>query len=246
MKIKYLITTVFLFITLFAFAQEFAFIGNNLHLMSEEEILTNKIQLTADIIMYDKDGNTIDQSQINDIMSSGNFIPVIFGDDKFKAKALVFRNATKEEKEQMRNAMSMNDPNASFVAGEKAKYFKATDINGEIIDLKNLRGKVVVLNFWFTDCQPCVAEMPELNKLVAKYNDVAFLAITFDSKGKLERFFKTHKFDYTIISNNNIINDYKVRGFPLNILIDQNGEIVFKKTGPFIKELDVKIGMLLQ
>src|SRR5690606_5542268 len=62
---------------------------------------------------------------------------------------------------------------------EMAPDFEAHNLQGEPVILKNMRGNIVVLNFWGLGCGPCIAEMPELNKLVDKYrdrSDVKFLA----------------------------------------------------------------------
>lgn len=230
-------------------AQDYPFISKDLRLMSEEEMMKNNVQLNPnDIVMYDKDGNKIDASQINDIMTSGNFMPVIFANDKNEPKALVFRATTKEEKVKMQQMMSRQNPNADFKTGVLAKDFTSTDLEGKKVNLNDLKGKIVVLNFWFTKCHPCVEEMPELNKIVSKYKNknVEFIAITFDDREKLNQFFKKHKFDYRIVSDSKIIKDYKVNSFPLNMIIDQKGEIAFKKIGAYLDELDTKIGLLLK
>ena len=141
--------------------------------------------------------------------------------------------------------MKMTDPNANFKAGQMAQYFIATDINGNQISLKDLRGKIVVLNFWFTQCKPCVIEMPKLNALVDKYKDVVFLSITFDKKETVKQFLKKHQFNYThITENETILSDYKISTFPAHFIIDEKGEIIFKKVGDFINEMDIKIGLL--
>jgi len=245
---KTIITITILVQTLVLFAQDYPFISKDLHLMTEEEMLENNIQLNpTEIVMYDKDGNKVDANQINDIMMSGNFMPVIFGNAKNEAKALVFRATTKEEKEQIQLATTMQNPNANFKTGVLAEDFITIDINGKKIALKDLKGKVVVLNFWFTECQPCIAEMPELNKIVTKYKNVEFIAITFDSKKKIDSFFKKHQFNYRIVSDLAIIQNYKVDSLPLHLIINQKGEIVFKKIGAhsYLEELDTKIALLL-
>ena len=55
-----------------------------------------------------------------------------------------------------------------------------------------------MLNFWFIGCKPCVAEIPDLNKIKEKFKDkdVAFFAVTFDSKKKLEEFVIKKPFDF--------------------------------------------------
>src|SRR5689334_20368114 len=56
-------------------------------------------------------------------------------------------------------------------------------VAGKEIEFRKLKGKIVVLNFWFTACPPCLAEIPALNKLAKEYKNknVIFFGITYDS-----------------------------------------------------------------
>ncbi len=243
-----LLTIIILLSVSTVFAQSYDFISKDLRLMTDKEMMDNQVQISADVPLYDVKGNAIEPSQINDLMASGNFIPMIYGDKNFKAKAVVFRKATEKEKQEMLQAMQMGNPNEDFVAGQMAKDFEAYDIDGNKVSLKSLKGKIVVLNFWFTQCKPCVIEMPKLNKLTEKYNkDVVFLSITFDKKESVKKLLETHTFNYTHITDNEkIIADYNVVGFPTHIIVDKNGEIILRKVGDFIKEMDIKIDLLLR
>src|SRR5258706_16453591 len=51
---------------------------------------------------------------------------------------------------------------------KKLPSFKLVTLHGDTINSKQTEGKVVVLNFWFIDCHPCIAEVPGLNKLAAE------------------------------------------------------------------------------
>ncbi len=249
MKYIKLLLLLLIFQSTSLFAQEYSFISKDLHLMSKQELMDYQVQFTEDTPMFDEEGNNIDSTQINDIMTSGNFYPQIFGDENFKAQAIVFRKTTPEEKKEFLQALTMTDPNANFVAGQMAKDIEAYDIDGNKLSLKDLKGKIVVLNFWFPQCQPCVMEMPELNALVKKYknNDVVFISVTFDKKETVQKFLSNRDFNYRhIVDNETILSNYKVSTFPTHILIDQKGEIIMRKVGNFIKELDAKIGLLLK
>lgn len=90
-------------------------------------------------------------------------------------------------------------------------------------------------------------EIPKLNKLVKKYKNVTFISITFDKKETVKKFLKTHEFNYKHIAENDpIIDDYQTSAFPTHLIIDQKGEIIFRKVGDFIEEMDTKIGQLLK
>jgi peroxiredoxin len=57
----------------------------------------------------------------------------------------------------------------SCLLGVTAPNFEATTLDNKRIELSKLKGQVVVINFWFTRCQPCIEEMPGFNKLVESY-----------------------------------------------------------------------------
>ncbi|MDB9836330.1 TlpA family protein disulfide reductase [Flavobacteriaceae bacterium] len=112
--------------------------------------------------------------------------------------------------------------------------FSAKDMNGKTYSLSSLKGKVVVINFWFVECKPCVIEMPELNEIVQKYKSekVVFLAFALNEQPKIESFLKKHAFDYTILPDSGaVIGDYKIKSYPAHIILDQNSKIAFSTRG---------------
>ena len=120
-----------------------------------------------------------------------------------------------------------------------APAFSLTSLEGEKFELAALRGKVVVLNFWFTGCAPCVAEFTKLNKLVDKFKnkEVVFIAPTLDNAATLEPFLKDHAFKYHVVPNSLslIVNSYRDGSgnvvFPTHIVIDKEGKIETRMTG---------------
>jgi peroxiredoxin len=134
-----------------------------------------------------------------------------------------------------------------------APVFSLTSVEGEKFDLSALRGKVVVLNFWFTGCAPCVAEFSELNGLVKKFKSkgVVFLAPTLDNEATLRPFLKEHKFKYHVVPNAGglIVMTYTDGSgnvvFPTHIVIDREGKIDTRVTGAKgIKDLRKAIARL--
>jgi thiol-disulfide isomerase/thioredoxin len=128
-----------------------------------------------------------------------------------------------------------------------------TDLAGNKVQLSAMKGKVVVLNFWGTGCGPCIAEMPELNKLVEKFrtNDkVVFLAITTDKTEKLRSFFRNRQFDYTVINNSAGASErYDIDALPVHIVIDKSGRIINRSVGArndIVSYLEQQIEMGLQ
>ncbi len=106
--------------------------------------------------------------------------------------------------------------------------------------LENLRGKVVLLNFWASWCAPCVIEFPKLTELAQAYPDtLVVLAVSADSDAKdIERFLKKAK--HTPLKNLLIVHDgekkisqdlFQTIKLPETIIIDPAGQMVRKVVG---------------
>jgi peroxiredoxin len=111
-----------------------------------------------------------------------------------------------------------------------APEFNLKDVDGKYHDLKSLKGKVVVLNFWFIGCAPCQAEMPELNAIRSRadLSKAVFLSLGLDNAAAIRKFLKTHRFEYTPLTYARAIHQaYKVASCPTSIVIDKNGIIRF-------------------
>lgn len=141
------------------------------------------------------------------------------------------------EEQQAARMEKMGRPRESdyFKTGEKITLFNTSDIDGNKLNLKNLQGKILVLNFWFVDCSPCRHEIPELNKLVDSFktNDkVMFIAVALDNKASLQEFLSRFPFKYTIVDNGRFITDrYGIRSYPTHLIVDAEGKVYFHTTG---------------
>jgi thiol-disulfide isomerase/thioredoxin len=101
-------------------------------------------------------------------------------------------------------------------------------------DFDKLKGHVLVLNFWFIGCAPCVREIPELNKLVTafKNENVLFLAFGLEDGEKIKDFLKKREFNYQHIpSTKEISMDLGVRAWPTHMVIDREGIVKMVQVG---------------
>jgi peroxiredoxin len=185
--------------------------------------------------MYDEQFKKVNPGDFMKIMMSNEYIPEPYVDDSKTVRAFVLRKATPEEKEMMSNMQKgQMGQGQSELVGKQAMDFEVVDLKGKKYNLSELKGKVVVLNFWFVECKPCIMEMPELNELTKEFKgkDVVFLAIALNDKKRVKKFLKTTKFDYRVVSNGQPVADaYGIKGFPTNIIIDQNGLIKYVSSG---------------
>ena len=118
----------------------------------------------------------------------------------------------------------------SCLVGTIVPNLNVKTIEGKQIELSKLKGSVIVLNFWFTRCQPCIGEMPELNKLVSYYSGkkVEFISFAPEDNATLKAFILKHPFNFDIVpeSENIRSEDFKLfSAWPYFIIIDQAGKI---------------------
>lgn len=105
--------------------------------------------------------------------------------------------------------------------------------NDTLILSKN--NKVFVINFWFTTCQPCIAEIKWLNKLQEDYasDSLGFIGISFNSKKEIDAFTKTKPYDFQQFHlKKEIINENALaKGYPTTLILDSTGKVILYKVG---------------
>lgn len=216
------------FSTTKSYAQtDYKFIPENLELLSDEDAKTAQIIVKPDILLFTEEGKLLPMSEIQ-LMTNAAYKPLFYQDTNKAIKAIVFQRKSK------RQILIEKNPEANYTKGEKALDFIAYDLDDNPVKLSSLKGKVVVLNFWFTKCGPCIKEMPELNALTKTFDSdkVVFLALTFDKKATVNGFLSDTNFDYKILQNaNDVITMYNVQSYPTSIVIDQDGKIMYKELG---------------
>ena len=134
----------------------------------------------------------------------------------------------------------------------KVPDFSLYSNKGDIYSIRNLEGKVVLLNFWATWCGPCRMEIPELNEMQKKYgaDDFMILGISIsDTKKALDDFMKYYEVEYPLLYGNpkeieKVLIDYGgVFSVPTSILIDRKGEKIFSYPGAILKSYDIYDGV---
>lgn len=89
-------------------------------------------------------------------------------------------------------------PHIAKAETNAAPPFTVTDMNGQTVSLASLKGKPVFLNFWATWCPPCVGEMPDIQRMYAKYGDkVHFVIVNIDgTQPDVAAFMENHAFQF--------------------------------------------------
>lgn len=129
--------------------------------------------------------------------------------------------------EKLKKEMNFNEKVHSLKGGAMPE-FNLISLNKGMISSKSLLGKPTILNFWFTNCQPCLDEIPMLNSLVSEFDDnVNFLAITFQKKEIINSFLKNREFNFSqIVDARDYIREFGVMVYPKLVIVDKNGIII--------------------
>src|SRR5271157_919886 len=107
--------------------------------------------------------------------------------------------------------------------------FTLTDLDGTPWTLKDLRGRVVLVNFWATWCPPCRKEMPDLQTLYTRFKEqgLVILAISDEAAGKVRPFVAEHNVTYPVLLDpGRKVNElFQVEGIPKSFVYDRNGRL---------------------
>lgn len=209
-------------------------------------IINNEIATMTDVEKYDSQG----------LMKSMNKgVTQKFRDQMFKKFGdkigdkefiVVVELYTKKEKKENDKKIKVTEKpavkNDGYILNvdDQAADFTLKLVNGKEVKLSELKGKVVLVNFWATYCGPCLQEFYDVPKKIIepfKNDDFVFLAI---ARGESEtkvltkvKKLREDKLEFTIgiDSDKKIWNKYATKLIPKNYLIDQNGIIKYVSTG---------------
>jgi len=143
---------------------------------------------------------------------------------------------------------------------EPAVDFTLDNLYGGSTKLSDLKGKVVVIDFWATWCGPCLQSFPYLQQVYNHYKenkDVVILTLNTWERIKgpariahVKKFMEDTKYTFPVLIDEATVNAYKVEGIPTKFLIDRNGYVQFKSIGfeggqKMVDEMMLQIEMLL-
>jgi cytochrome c biogenesis protein CcmG/thiol:disulfide interchange protein DsbE len=142
----------------------------------------------------------------------------------------------------------------SVNVGERAPEFTLTTFDGNSIRTAELKGKILVINFWASWCKPCEQEAADLEAAWRFYQsrgDVVFLGVDYvdtevEARAYLEKFEITYPNGPDL--GTRISQAFRIRGVPETYIVDQNGILQFVQIGPFrsLSQIKAVIDPLLQ
>lgn len=115
-------------------------------------------------------------------------------------------------------------------AARQEADFTLLDLQGSRWHLRDLQGKVVLVNFWATWCPPCRKEMPDLQALYDKYKNQGFMVVSISDEeaAKVQPFIAERKITYPVLLDpGRKVNDlFRVEGIPKSFVYDRDGKLV--------------------
>ena len=121
-------------------------------------------------------------------------------------------------------------PHIAKAETNAAPPFTVTDMNGQTVSLASLKGKPIFLNFWATWCPPCVGEMPDIQRMYAKYGDkVHFVIVNIDgTKPDVTAFMENHAFSFPVAldTNGSAASAYAVQAIPTSYIFYAHPKVV--------------------
>ncbi len=127
--------------------------------------------------------------------------------------------------------LGISDVAWGLQAGEVAPDFALKDLTGKYVSLSGYKGKVVYLLFGATWCPYCVAEIPKITEIHAKYSQKGLVLLNIDileSREKVLAFANRKKLVFPVLLDDDgeIAQRYGVIGVPTKVLIDRTGKVV--------------------
>lgn len=201
---------------------------NNTYSLLAEKVLSQK-KLKPELEQFVKDGKST--REIKEILKK-LYVKKKKSEDGFDN----YLSALQEE-----SRLKMLKELRASMLNETSPSFALVNLDGKKIDIADLKGKVVVVDFWATWCGPCIASFPGMQKMANKYKEdpnVKFIFIDTwerveDKKKTVQDFItsKKYTFDVLLDNDNKVVEQFKVEGIPTKFVIDKNGKIRFKSVG---------------
>lgn len=129
--------------------------------------------------------------------------------------------------------------------GQEVPAFELTSFEGDTVSTADLKGKVVVINFWASWCLPCADEAEALEAVYQKYKDndqVFLIGVDYvDTEPQALEFIRRYQQTYFNAPDmqTKVSQMFRIKGVPETYFIDKTGKLAYAKIGPFASEAEL-------
>ena len=136
---------------------------------------------------------------------------------------------------QTKGEKALNLNRNMLQAGARAPDFQLEDTEGNQVQLSDFKGKLLLLDFWYCACKPCIKASYDLDKLQKEFQERGLVVLgmnTMDKAGKIKRHQKKYDMNYSsLLCSREVRTTYQVTSYPSLYLIGRDGKILFSTTG---------------
>lgn len=135
--------------------------------------------------------------------------------------------------------VTVNNSRPRIIIGENFPASSLTDTDGNKIALPSESGRPMLLHFWFTGCNPCKKEMPEISQWIELYPAVDFVAVTYNTAEEIAGIVENRGFRFRQVAGDTgkaLTDTLHVGTFPTNIIIDGSGIVRLVEVGTSPKQ----------
>ncbi len=136
------------------------------------------------------------------------------------------------------NSSAQDDPSTLTRVGDKAPQFSCKSVDGKVVDMSKLQGKIVMINFFATWCGPCMLELPVLQKNIwDKYKNRSDFELIIlgreHNETEVSNFVKTKGFTMPFAPDpeRKIFSLFATQSIPRNVIVGKDGKIIFQSIG---------------
>lgn len=155
---------------------------------------------------------------------------------KLDLKAALQTLEVPEFREQVDEMLASHDQKVKYyveeserrktILGQQAADWSTTDLQGKSHALKDYRGKVVILDFWYRSCLFCVQAMPQMKEIATQFKDQPVVVLgmnTDDKEADAQQVVEKMGLNFPTLKATGLPEKYKVQSFPTLVIIDQQG-----------------------
>lgn len=190
------------------------------------------LNLAPAFTAFDSSGKEISKVTFLQRVATGNYLPLRLSSDSGSYYYKLYRIQSPIDDFTKYTLMGMGSETYKqyLWEGKELPDINLRSLDGKVYNRETMKGKTVLIDFWFIGCTYCVQEMPKLNRLAdsLKNKNILFASIAFDPADSLRNFLKKTDFHFDVISDTTYFLNKAlgVRAYPTKVIVGKDGKII--------------------